>query len=109
MNSWLIIITMVAMVNGTPAYTEFPTDRSLEAEECYGKALTLKSDHVDTNMNVGHMLRLQGRWEEAKEKYQVVLKRRPSFAIIRHHLGYVNEQLMLYKVNTPAMFIQVSC
>lgn len=52
-------------------------------------------------MNVGHMFRLQGRWEEAKEKYQVVLMRRPSFAIIRHHLAYVNEQLMLYKVNTP--------
>ena len=100
---------MVAMVNGMPT-TVRPIDRSSEAEECYKKALTLKPDHVDTNMNMGHMLRLQGRWEEAREKYQVLLKRRPSFAIIRHHLGYVNEQLMLYKVlYILHLFIQVSC
>jgi len=78
----------------------FVPDRSTEAEDCYRKALMLKSDHVDTNMNMGHMFRLQGRWEEAREKYQVVLKRRSSFAIIRHHLGHVYEQLRLYKVNT---------
>lgn len=74
------------------------TDRPKEAEECYQKALTLKPDHVDTNMNAGHMYRLQERWEEAKEKYETVLTRRPTFFKIRHHLGFVNEQLMLYKV-----------
>lgn len=74
------------------------TDRPKEAEECYQKALSLKPDHVDTNMNAGHMYRLQERWQEAKEKYETVLARRPTFLIIRHHLGFVKEQLMLYKV-----------
>lgn len=78
------------------------SDRPKEAEDCYQKALGLKPDHVDTNMNTGHMYRLQGRWQEAKEKYETVLGRRPTFLTIRHHLGFINEQLMLYKVPTYA-------
>jgi len=74
------------------------TDRPKEAEECYMKALSLKSDHVDTNMNAGHMYRIQKRWDEAKERYETVLRRRPGFFKIRHHLGFVNEQLEQYKV-----------
>ena len=87
------------------------TDRPKEAEECYLKALTLKPDHVDTNMNAGHMCRIQERWEEAKEKYEIVLKRRPSFFNIRHHLGFVNEQLKLYKVRNDfsALLVLDSC
>ena len=63
------------------------------------KALSLKSDHVDTNMNVGHMYRIQERWDEAKERYETVLRRRPGFFKIQHHLGFVNEQLKQYKVS----------
>ena len=39
---------------------------------------------------MGHLCRLQERWEEARRYYQTVLQRRPNNIVIRYNLGLVH-------------------
>jgi len=63
----------------------------VEAEECYRKALSIKADHINANINMGHLCRLQGRWLEAESHYQTALQRRPENIVVRYYLGTVLE------------------
>ena len=38
---------------------------------------------------MGHLCRLQGRWEDASRYYQTVLQRRPNNVVLRYNLGLV--------------------
>ncbi len=69
------------------------TDRSQEAERCYRKALSIKPDHINANTNMGHLCRLQERWEEASRHYQTALQRRPNNTVLRYYLGLVHKRM----------------
>ena len=69
------------------------TDRPAEAESCYRKALSIKSDHINANINMGHLCRLQGRWVEAVQYYETALQRRPKNIVVRYQLGVVEEKI----------------
>lgn len=69
------------------------TDRPKEAEDCYRRALSIKEDHINANTNMGHLCRIQERWEEAVIHYSTVLRRRPKNPLLHYYLGFVYEQL----------------
>ncbi len=71
----------------------WPLDRPLEAEECYRKALSIKSDHINANANMGHLCRLQERWVEAREYYTTAVRRRPRNSLLHYNIGFVSEKI----------------
>lgn len=70
--------------------------RPQEAESCYRKALSIKSDHINANTNMGHLCRLQERWGEAVKHYRTALVRRPDNPVLLLYLG-----LVLGKLGSP--------
>ena len=68
-------------------------DRPEEAESCYLKALSIKPDHVNANVNMGHLCRLQQRWSEANRHYVTALGRRPNNVVVRYYMGVVLEKM----------------
>lgn len=69
------------------------TDRPHQAEKCYLKALSIKSDHINANTNMGHLCRLQGRWAEASGYYHTALQRRPNNVLLRYYLGLAHQNM----------------
>ena len=69
------------------------TDRPEEAEEAYSTALSLKPDHINANTNMGHLCRLQGRWEEARHYFTSALARRPTTPTLHYFVGMASEEI----------------
>lgn len=63
--------------------------RAKEAEECYKRALSIKPDHITANINMGHLCRLQERWEEALEHYDRAKERRPHSPVMHYYAGWM--------------------
>lgn len=42
---------------------------------------------------MGHLCRLQGRWQEARKHFSVALQRRPKSPILHYYVGVVSEEL----------------
>ncbi len=68
-------------------------DRPMEAEECYRRAMSIKSDHINANTNMGHLCRLQERWEEARAHYTTAGQRRPNNFLLHYYIGFVSERI----------------
>lgn len=66
-----------------------PSGRPSEAENCYRKALSIKGNHINANINMGHLCRLQQRWTEARDHYLVALSRRSENPTVLYSLGVV--------------------
>lgn len=60
---------------------------------CYLRALSVKHDHINANTNLGHLCRIQGRWEEAKEHYKTALQRRPDDPLLLYNVALVLEKI----------------
>ena len=58
-----------------------------EAAVSYGRALTLKPDHVEAHYNLGIVLQAQGKLEEAAASYRRALSLRPNHADTLSNLG----------------------
>jgi len=58
-----------------------------EAAASYGRALSLKPDHVEAHYNLGIVLHAQGKLEEAAASYQRALALRPNHADTLCNLG----------------------
>jgi protein O-GlcNAc transferase len=58
-----------------------------EAAASYGRALTLKPDHVEAHYNLGIVLQAQGKLEEAAASYRRALSLRPHHADTLCNLG----------------------
>lgn len=69
------------------------TDRAQEAEEAYLSALSHKPDHINANTNMGHLCRLQSRWQAARRYFRRALQRRPRLPTLHYYVGVVSEEL----------------
>jgi len=58
-----------------------------EAAAAYGRALSLKPDHVEAHYNLGIVLQAQGKLEEAAASYRRALSLRPNHADTLCNLG----------------------
>ena len=67
--------------------------REKEAEKAYLKAIHFKPDHINGNINMGHLCRMQARWTKARRHYNVALKKRPQLATLHYYVGLVSEEL----------------
>jgi tetratricopeptide (TPR) repeat protein len=67
--------------------------RPKEAEEAYRTALSFKPDHLNANTNMGHLCRLQGRWEEARRYFTSALDRRPTLPTLHYFVGVASEEI----------------
>ena len=75
------------------SHTHIHADRPKEAEEAYRTALAFKPDHLNGNTNMGHLCRLQGRWEEARRYFTSALARRPNLPTLHYFLGVASEEI----------------
>lgn len=60
--------------------------RLSEAEAVYRQAVALRRDFPETYLHLGHVLKLQGRDEDAKDAYADALKWNPDFRAARDEL-----------------------
>ena len=74
------------------------TGRAQEAEKCYLKALSIKPNSADGNINLAHLLRVTSRWKEAHEQYVKALSLRPNNPQLHYFHGVVLEKLGKRKV-----------
>ena len=63
------------------------TEKWLEAETCFRRALEWKPDYAEAYYNLGAALRAQGRLDEAVAAYQQALTHRPNHAETYLNLG----------------------
>lgn len=63
------------------------TEKWLEAETCFRRALEWKPDYAEAHYNLGSALRAQGRLEDAVASYQLALTHRPNHAETHLNLG----------------------
>ncbi len=88
----------------------FDIDRFHEAEECYKKALSIQPDNINANINMGQLLRQQGRWNEALEHFTVASNRRPLQSDLHYLIGLVNMEIGNTKVHIYMIYnILYSC
>lgn len=73
-------------------------DRAQEAEKCYLKALSIKPNSADGNINLAHLLRVTKRFNEADVQYQKALSLRPNNPQLNYFHGVVLEKLGKRKV-----------
>lgn len=85
-------------VQTTFTCTFFFTERAQEAEKCYLKALSIKPNSADGNINLAHLLRVTGRFSEADVQYQKALSLRPNNPQLNYFHGVVLEKLGKQKV-----------
>ena len=74
------------------------TDRPKEAEKYYRKALTIKPDSADANINLAHLLRVTNRLREADQQYNKARSLRPGDPQLYFQHGVVLEKLERRKV-----------
>ena len=75
------------------------TDRPKEAEECYRQALSIKPDHVNANINMAHLCRLQKRWKEALSHYILASSKRPNDPVLYYYIGIMYQEIGDWKVS----------
>ena len=63
------------------------TEKWLEAETCFRRALEWKTDYAEAHYNLGSALRAQGRFEDAVASYKQALAHRPNHAETYLNLG----------------------
>ena len=74
------------------------TDRPKEAEKYYRKALAIKPDSADANINLAHLLRVTNRLREADQQYNKAQSLRPGDPQLYFQHGVVLEKLERRKV-----------
>ena len=74
------------------------TGRAQEAEKCYLKALSMKPNSADGNINLAHLLRVTGRLTEADVQYERALSLRPNNPQLNYFHGVILEKLGKRKV-----------
>ena len=75
-------------------------DRTEQAEQCYQKALLIQPDHINANINMGHLCRLQNRWSEALKHFSIASNRRPNQSALHYYVGLVHMKMGNFEVCT---------
>ena len=86
------------LLNCKVSICSFSAGRAQEAEECYLKALSIKPNSADGNINLAHLLRVTGRLPEADVQYRQALSLRPNHPQLNYFHGVVLEKLGKIKV-----------
>ena len=79
-------------INLAIAYSE--TGNVEEAEKILLKALKINPNHPVTNNEIGMLYRKTGRFADAKQAYENVIKRYPQFLPVRKNLGILCDLFM---------------
>lgn len=79
---------------GRALYTEFK--RYDEARQCFNKAIQVDPEYADAHFNLGNLLRDMFLYDEAMEKYQLVVKIE-DHAYFYHNHAHVLQKLGRYK------------
>ena len=72
-------------------------DRFAKAEETLGRALEIDPDHKCSRREMAHMLRMQGRHQEALEAYRALLEIYPNYPLAYFYTGNTLVQLQRYE------------
>ena len=71
------------------------------------KALSIKPNSADGNINLAHLLRVTGRFHEADVQYEKALSLRPNHPQLNYFHGVVLEKLGKRKVKVKKILLQV--
>ena len=72
-------------------------ERFVEAEETLGRALEIDPEHKCSRREMAHILRMQGRHEEALQAYRALHEIYPNYALAYAYIGRVLVQLERYE------------
>ena len=72
-------------------------DRFAEADETLGRALEIDPDHKCSRREMAHMLRMQGRHQDALGAYRALLEIYPNYPLAYFYIGRVLVQLERYE------------
>ncbi|MEK7989548.1 MAG: tetratricopeptide repeat protein [Thiotrichaceae bacterium] len=69
----------------------------IQAEACYRQAIVLQPESLDTWGNLGNLLRLEERYEEAIDCYKIILKQEPKHIAALNNIGNTYSDLGEFK------------
>lgn len=72
------------------------------------KALSIKPNSADGNINLAHLLRVTGRFHEADVQYEKALSLRPNHPQLNYFHGVVLEKLGKRKVKVKRILLRVA-